>query len=79
MRPSNFFTKDDQKKIEKAVHAAEHKTSGEIRVHIDGRCKGDVLDAAAWVFAKLSMHKTKLRNGVLQWKTGNLQSLVMLA
>jgi uncharacterized membrane protein len=65
MKASDFFSKDDQKKIEEAVKQAEHKTSGEIRVHIDTRCKGDVLDAATRVFATLGMHKTKLRNGVL--------------
>lgn len=65
MKASDFFSKDDQKKIEQAVKQAEHKTSGEIRVHIDSRCKGEVLDAAARVFATLGMHKTKLRDGVL--------------
>jgi uncharacterized membrane protein len=65
MKASDFFSKDDQKKIEEAVKQAEHKTSGEIRVHIDTHCKGEVLDAAARVFATLGMHKTKLRNGVL--------------
>jgi uncharacterized membrane protein len=65
MKASDFISKDDQKKIEHAVKQAEHKTSGEIRVHIDSRCKVEVLDAAARVFATLGMHKTKLRNGVL--------------
>ena len=65
MKAIDFFSKDDQKKIEEAIKQAEHKTSGEIRVHIDSRCKGEVLDAAAKVFATLNMHKTKLRNGVL--------------
>jgi uncharacterized membrane protein len=65
MKPSNFFLLEDQKKIEQAIHEAEHKTSGEIRVHIDNRCKGEVLDTAARVFAKLRMHRTKHRNGVL--------------
>jgi uncharacterized membrane protein len=65
MKSRDFFSKDDQKKIEHAVKQAEHKTSGEIRVHIDLRCKLDVLDAAAKVFSTLGMHKTKLRNGVL--------------
>jgi uncharacterized membrane protein len=44
---------------------AEQKTSGEIRVHIDSKCYGNVLDRAAQVFAELNMHQTKLRNGVL--------------
>jgi uncharacterized membrane protein len=65
MKASDFFSKDDQKKIEQAIKQAEHKTSGEIRVHIDAGCKGEVLDAASKVFATLGMHKTKLRDGVL--------------
>ena len=65
MKPADFFSSEDRKLIERAVHEAEQNTSGEIRVHIDGKCKGDALDAAAWVFGKLGMQKTKLRNGVL--------------
>jgi uncharacterized membrane protein len=41
------------------------ETSGEIRVHIESKLKGDVLDRAAWLFKKLGMHKTAERNGVL--------------
>lgn len=48
-----------------AIARAELKTSGEVRVHIDRECKGDVLDRAASVFAKLGMVKTRERNGVL--------------
>lgn len=65
MQPIDYFTKEQQKLIVDAVKAAEFNTSGEIRVHIEKRCKEDVLDRAANVFAMLKMHKTKLRNGVL--------------
>lgn len=51
--------------ITNAIRVAETNTSGEIRVHIENRCKGDVLDRAAYLFEKLEMHKTELRNGVL--------------
>lgn len=51
--------------VHAAIRAAELKTSGEIRVFIDRRCKIDVMDRAAWVFKQLNMHKTKERNGVL--------------
>ncbi len=60
-----FFSKTEQERIVAAIKAAEKETSGEIRVHIDKRCKGDVMDMAAFVFEKLEMHKTELRNGVL--------------
>ena len=45
--------------------AAEMETSGEIRVHIENICNGDVLDRAAYVFHHLKMTHTRLRNGVL--------------
>ncbi len=65
MKPKDYFTPDQQKQIIDAIEEAELNTSGEIRVHIDLTCKGDVLDQAAKTFAMLKMHKTKLRNGVL--------------
>lgn len=65
MQPSYFFSKEQKETILQAIREAEHNTSGEIRVHIDKHCRGDVLDRAAYVFEKLHMHRTKLRNGVL--------------
>ena len=65
MRPKDYFTPEQQTQIVKAIEEAELNTSGEIRVHIDLTCKGEVLDQAARTFAMLKMHKTKLRNGVL--------------
>lgn len=61
----NFFSEVENKKIVNAVKLAEKETSGEIRIHIDKRCKGDVMDRASYIFEKLEMHKTELRNGVL--------------
>ena len=65
MIAANFFSKEEKEKLREAVQSAETSTSGEIRVHIDNHCKEDVLDRAAWWFAKLEMHKTEQRNGVL--------------
>lgn len=65
MKPSEFFTKDQEKSITDAIKEAELNTSGEIRLHIETDCKEDVLDRAAFLFEKLEMHKTELRNGVL--------------
>jgi uncharacterized membrane protein len=62
---SNFFTSAQQEDIRKAIMQAEHETSGEIRVHIENTCKGNVLDRALVVFHKLGMEKTANRNGVL--------------
>ena len=65
MRPVDHFTKEQQKQLVEAIKQAEFNTSGEIRVHIEEKCKKDVLDRATEVFAMLKMHKTELRNGVL--------------
>ena len=65
MKASSFFTREQQDLILASVKEAEKETSGEIRVHIETSFKGEVLDRAAWVFGKLGMHKTALRNGVL--------------
>ncbi len=65
MSVQKYFTDENKLQITNAIKVAETNTSGEIRVHIESRCKGEVLDQAAYVFEKLEIHKTKLRNGVL--------------
>jgi uncharacterized membrane protein len=65
VKPSEFFSEEEKTKIIRAVREAERNTSGEIRLHIEGKCTGDVLDRAAYVFKTLNMHKTRLRNGLL--------------
>lgn len=51
--------------IRKSITEAEKKTSAEIRVLIEEKCKGSVLDRSAYAFRKLKMHKTRYRNGTL--------------
>jgi uncharacterized membrane protein len=65
MRPFQFFDKDQKKLINQAIIDAELDTSGEIRVHLERHCMGEVLDRGAYLFEKLNMHKTAQRNGVL--------------
>lgn len=65
MNVQKYFTEENKLQIANAIRVAEMNTSGEIRVHIEKYCKGDVLDRAAYIFEKLEMHKTQLRNGVL--------------
>ena len=65
MNIQNYFTEGEKLQITNAIRAAELNTSGEIRIHIEKYCKEDVLDRAAYIFEKLKMHKTDLRNGVL--------------
>jgi len=61
----DFFSIGEKEEIKQAILQAELNTSGEIRVHIENICKGDVLDRAAYIFKHLRMNKTHLRNGVL--------------
>ncbi len=65
MSAENFFSTAQKEQIKTAIYLAELNTSGEIRVHIEKKCNGDVIKVAEKVFAKLKMHETKLRNGIL--------------
>jgi len=65
MLVENFFSTEEKKQITDAIAQAELNTSGEIRLHVEGSCKIDVLDRAAYIFEKLKMHETAQRNGVL--------------
>ena len=65
MSKTQFLSKEEEQLVVQAIQSAEHQTGGEIRVHIESICKGNVLDRAAWQFKSLKMHKTALRNGVL--------------
>jgi len=65
MIAAKFFNKEEKALLKEAIARAELNTSGEIRLHVDNHCKGDVLDCAAAWFDKLKMQKTEKRNGVL--------------
>jgi len=73
-----FFTKAEERLILDAIREAESNTSGEIRLHVENRCKKDVLDRAAEVFNLLKMQKTKLRNGVLFYLAINDRKFAIL-
>lgn len=65
LKAEKYFTSEQKEMMVRAIEDAEKDCSGEVRIHIENHSKGDVLDRAADVFAKLEMHKTALRNGVL--------------
>lgn len=73
-----IFNEEEKNRIVKAIELAEKNTSGEIRVHIESSCKGDVLDQAAFIFKKLNMNKTELRNGVLFYLAVNNRKFAIL-
>jgi len=78
MNITNFLTKEQQASIVAAIVEAEKATSGEIRVHLESSCKENVLNRAAYIFKKLDMHKTALRNGVLFYLAVNDHKFAIL-
>ena len=65
MRPVPILSEEQQLKIVEAIVRAEYRTSGEIRVHVEPKCKHDPVARAVKVFERLEMHDTAARNGVL--------------
>jgi uncharacterized membrane protein len=65
IKASTFFTREEQIQIRDAIKEAEGETSGEIRIHLETKFSGNVLDRAAWIFKRIKMHETENRNGVL--------------
>jgi uncharacterized membrane protein len=61
-----FFSAPEKEHIVEAIRASERRTSGEIRVFVESRCRFvDPLDRAAEIFWTLQMDKTDDRNAVL--------------
>ncbi|MDO4735583.1 MAG: TPM domain-containing protein [Bacteroidia bacterium] len=66
MKVKEFIGKEGNAQIVAAIKQAELNTSGEIRVHIESKCKSEnPVDRAVRVFNFLKMYNTKERNGVL--------------
>jgi len=65
MKFEDFLSTDQEKQIADAIERAETGTTGEIRVHIERRCKEDPLHRAIELFGDLGMHETNQKNGVL--------------
>lgn len=69
---AKFLSKEQEEHIVEAIQQAEEATSGEIRVHIEKKCKTETpIERAQQVFSELKMHETDLRNGVIlyiAWK-----------
>src|SRR4026209_544048 len=61
-----FFTVDEKQRIIAALREAEKRTSGEVRVFVESRCRSvDAIDRAAEIFFQLKMDMTEKRNAVL--------------
>lgn len=65
-KKKDFFSADEKRQIAEAIRNAERRTSGEVRVFVESRCRFvDPLDRAAEIFFSLEMNRTKDRNAVL--------------
>jgi uncharacterized membrane protein len=63
---SQYISRDDNERIVAAVRHAEQRTSGEVRVFFETRCRYvNAVDRAAEIFFGLKMDLTEQRNGVL--------------
>lgn len=65
-KKKDFFNEVEKKQVAEAIRAAERRTSGEVRVFVESRCRYvDPLDRAAEIFFNLKMNETTDRNAVL--------------
>jgi uncharacterized membrane protein len=66
MRTKEFISRLAHDRIVQAIHRAEAKTSGEIRVYVQrGKLTADPLAVAQQRFHRLGMQNTRERNAVL--------------
>lgn len=62
----SFFSPAEKARVIDAIRAAEKRTSGEIRIFIESRCRFvDPLDRASELFWALQMDRTQDHNAVL--------------
>jgi uncharacterized membrane protein len=65
-KKKEFFKAEEKQSIVEAIRSSEKRTSGEIRVFVESRCRYvDAIDRAAEIFFNLEMQKTDDRNAVL--------------
>lgn len=65
-KQKEFFTTEEKEQLVEAIRKAEQRTSGEIRLFVESRCRFvDPMDRAAELFLTLEMVKTEDRNATL--------------
>lgn len=65
-KPAAFFSEEEKQCIVTAVQEAEQRTSGEVRIYVESRCRFvDPVMRARELFFALKMDETEARNGVL--------------
>jgi uncharacterized membrane protein len=78
MQQKEFLATLDRQQLVDAIGTAERMTSGEIRVHIQPKSRGEIRHVAERTFERLGMTKTKERNGVLLFIACEEQQFVIL-
>ena len=65
-KQKEFFSAEEKQRILEAIREAEQRTSGEVRIFIESRCRYvDAIDRAQEIFFSLGMDKTAERNASL--------------
>jgi uncharacterized membrane protein len=65
-KKKDFFTSEEKHQVIEAIRHAERRTSGEIRIYVESRCRFvEPLDRAAELFWSLQMDHTDNHNSVL--------------
>ena len=78
MRAIDFLSREERRRVESAIRAAERSTSGEIRIHIERKCDADPKERALRTFRVLRMARTAARNGVLIYVAYNTRKFAVL-
>lgn len=77
MKFEEFLSPEEEISISNAIEQAETGTTGEIRVHIESKCRKAPLHRAIQLFGELGMHETKQKNGVLIYVSINDHKLAI--
>lgn len=78
VKKNHFFREKEVEQIVEAIKKAELNTSGEIKVHVEKKCRGNAFERAIHLFNLLELDKTKLRNGVLFYLATRDKKFVIL-
>lgn len=78
-KQKDFFTADQKQQLVDAIQNAERRTSGEIRLFVESKCRFvDPMDRAKEIFLQLGMEKTDERNATLVYVAVNDKQAAIL-
>ena len=65
-KKKEYFSTEEKQQLVEAIRKAEQRTSGEVRLFIEGKCRFvDAMDRAKELFLQLEMDRTQDRNATL--------------